>query len=128
MGKHNPDTSKWGNLTNEQLDAKMGELQDTWSKPFFGKSLTNDPVKNRELGTTFGGNTISDIADQIQVYKQANAVKSELAMEKRRVQEKQIRALRNSYRPAGGLMRSADVNQAGTLGDSTGLPNKLGTA
>jgi len=41
--------------------------------------------------------------------------------EKRRIQEKQIRGMRNQYRPSGFLN-----NQA--LGGQSGLPTKLGTA
>lgn len=46
-------------------------------------------------------------------------------VEKRRVQEKQIRALRNTYRPAGGfLQQNAGNDNLGATSES--LPSKLG--
>jgi len=124
MGKSNPDTSKWGDYTNTQLDAEFGKVNDYWSKNFFG------PGTNPEIGKILGAGAISEVADQIKIYKAANAVKAEAASEKRRVEEKQIRALRNNYRrPGGGGFGMGGENQTtGTLGSGTGLPNKLGTA
>ena len=45
--------------------------------------------------------------------------------EKRRINEKQIRQLRNRYRPAGFLNNKVGVASSG-LGESAELPNKLG--
>lgn len=52
-------------------------------------------------------------------------IKARQDLEKRHINEKQIRALRNRYRPGGGLLganpRGVDVMT------STGLPTKFGT-
>jgi hypothetical protein len=71
--------------------------------------------------------SLAQMADEIKIYKEANNVKEQQNVEKRRIQEKQIRMLRSNYRPGGGLMRASTASPA-ALGDSTGLPNKLGTA
>ena len=71
------------------------------------------------------------INDQIKAYKdqtaltqqEINTARSEQDVEKRKINEKQIRSLRNNFRPAGGFLN----NQSGTaLGNSSELPNKLG--
>jgi len=46
--------------------------------------------------------------------EEINAKRGEMAVEKRRVQEKQIRSLRRSFRPAGFLNTGGDINN--TLG------------
>lgn len=43
--------------------------------------------------------------------------------EQRRINEKQIRGLRNTYRPAGGFLQQ---NNSALGGSSEGLPTKLG--
>lgn len=71
------------------------------------------------------------INDQIDAYRQAteltqkqiDQVQNEKAVAKRQVNEKQIRALRNNYRPAGGFLN----NQGSTLGNQGDLPNSLGS-
>lgn len=70
--------------------------------------------------------------DQIKAYKdQTDLAEKELASKqaekavvKRQVNEKQIRALRNSYRPAGGFL--ASTTQAPTLGNQGDQQTKLG--
>ncbi len=70
--------------------------------------------------------------DQIKAYKEATelsqkelaATQAEKDVEKRRINEKQIRALRNSYRPSGGFLNNQN---AGSLGSGNELTNKLGT-
>jgi hypothetical protein len=52
-------------------------------------------------------------------------IKDQQAFEKKRIQKKQIRALRNNFRPAGGFLQGG---RGVSLGESTGLPSKLGTA
>lgn len=47
-------------------------------------------------------------------------------VQKRRIQEKQIRALRNNYRPAGGFLQTG--GRGVSLGESSGLPSKLGNS
>jgi hypothetical protein len=47
-------------------------------------------------------------------------LREEQANERRLIQQKQIRGLRNNYRPTGGLLNSG-------IGSSPGLPNKLGS-
>lgn len=44
---------------------------------------------------------------------------------KKQIREKQIRALRNRYRPAAGFLRAEARGL--DLGPATGLPSKLGT-
>ena len=51
-----------------------------------------------------------------------NSARAAQDVEKRRIEEKQIRAMRNQYRPTGGFLN----NQA--LGGQSTLPNKLGQA
>jgi hypothetical protein len=70
---------------------------------------------------------------QIQAYKDQTALsqkaiddaRTEKDVVKRQVNEKQIRQLRNNYRPSGGFL-GAQNHDTSTLGTSTGLPNKLG--
>lgn len=69
------------------------------------------------------------INDQIKAYKEATDLtnqalatkQSEMDVEKRRVNEKQIRALRNNFRSSGGFLN----NQSSATGDAA-LPTKLG--
>lgn len=57
--------------------------------------------------------------DQIRDYKELTAItkaetdrkRGEQAMEKRRIEEKQIRSLRRNFRPAGFLDNAAGVNE-----------------
>ena len=93
------------------------------------------------LGWAFGKNeynksqsSMNDInkgfSDQIKAYKEQtelsqkelDKVRGAQEVEKRRINEKQIRALRNNYRPSGFL------NNGNTLSENSQLPNKLGTA
>lgn len=76
------------------------------------------------------------VADQIKAYKdqtaiteqQINETRAEKAVEKRRINEKQIRSLRNNYRPAGGFLNNQGQAQSSPgIGGSGPLPNKLGT-
>jgi len=72
------------------------------------------------------------VNDQIKAYKEATEIsrqqleetKAQRDVEKRRVQEKQIRSLRGQYRPAGGFL---DNQQSSSLGNESSLPNKLGS-
>lgn len=59
------------------------------------------------------------VNDQIKAYREQTAItkaeidrkRGEEAVEKRRIQEKQIRSLRRNFRPAGFLNTGADVTQ-----------------
>ncbi len=74
------------------------------------------------------------INDQIKAYKnqteltekQINATRAEKDAQKRLINEKQIRSLRNNYRPAGGFLNN-QARAGSDLTSNTGLPNKLGT-
>lgn len=55
--------------------------------------------------------------------KQINMARDEKAANKRRIEEKQIRGLRNNYRAPGGFLNS----QKSGLGNEALLPSKLGT-
>lgn len=74
------------------------------------------------------------INDQIKAYKDATALstqqlndtRAEQNVEKRKINEKQIRSLRNNFRPAGGFLNNSA--NSSSLGGSNPLPNKLGTA
>ena len=56
--------------------------------------------------------------------KQLEETRAQKDVEKRRINEKQIRSLRNNYRPSGGLLNSQSAQTE--LGTSSNLPNKLG--
>lgn len=81
---------------------------------------SQDDLRNQKYG----------INDQIKAYKEQTALtqqeidtaRAQQDVEKRRINEKQIRALRNNFRPAGGFLSSG----RSSLGESTNLPNKLG--
>ncbi len=97
------------------------------------EGLANKLTGNKSAAEKRGEASL--INEQIKSYKdqtamaqkEIDAARAEKDVQKRKVNEKQIRSLRNSYRPAGGLLN----NQAGrALGadqnNSAGLPNKLG--
>jgi hypothetical protein len=72
------------------------------------------------------GNEISDQQNEFNEQLEANMKKAAV---KRQIQRKQIRALRNQFRPAGGFLQPGGRGVAiENLGQSTGLPNKLGNA
>jgi hypothetical protein len=74
------------------------------------------------------------IGDQIKAYRdQTELAQKELTdlnaqkdVQRRLIQEKQIRSLRGSYRPAGFLNNQAPQNN--TVGSTPGLQSKLGNA
>lgn len=76
--------------------------------------------------------------EQIKSYKDQTALSQKMLadtqaqkdVERRRINEKQIRALRNSYRAPGGFLNngSGPTPPAGGLGASPGQPSKLGTS
>lgn len=55
--------------------------------------------------------------------QQINMARDEKSANKRRIEEKQIRGLRNNYRSPGGFLN----NQKQGLGNEAVLPSKLGT-
>ncbi len=73
------------------------------------------------------------INDQIKAYKEAtelsrqeiSKVQDEQNVQKRMINEKQIRSLRNSYRPAGGFLNN-DSSANDKFGGSSDMSNKLG--
>lgn len=106
---------------------------------FSGRGFTNDELDRIYNGTEAFANkhhgdlmgkgirkTLPEMADQIKIYKEQNAIKEQEKVEKRKIQEKQINALRSNFRPGGGLIGRS--SNSAPLGDSTGLPNKLGNA
>jgi hypothetical protein len=76
------------------------------------------------------------VNDQIRAYKeqtelsnqQIKAAQDEKTVEKRKVNEKQIRSLRNNFRPAGGFLNNQNASSPSSLGNSGTLPTKLGNA
>jgi hypothetical protein len=108
-----------------------------------GRAVSGGAIMGTDLGSRLyhkatGTPTADDmrnqqyaINDQIKAYKDQTALtqkeidtaRSQQDVEKRRINEKQIRALRNDFRPVGGFLN----NQQAPLGNSTGLPNKLGS-
>ena len=59
--------------------------------------------------------------------KQMDDARAAKDVEKRRINEKQIRSLRNNFRPAGGFLNNQGNAQPNAgLGNSSGLPSKLG--
>ncbi len=77
---------------------------------------------------------LKDTMSQINEYRKASEitqdeidrVKSEKDVEKRRINEKQIRSLRGSYRRPGGFLGNGGGSTGNTLGNSGELTNKLG--
>ena len=75
------------------------------------------------------------INDQIKAYKDQTALeqqeiddaKNQQDALKRQINEKQIRTLRNNFRPAGGYMSMYGASP-NPIGNSNALPNKLGTS
>lgn len=73
------------------------------------------------------------INEQIKSYKDASdlsiqelqKVQGEKDVQKRLINEKQIRSLRNNYRPSGGFLNNQ--NSPDNLGNNNQLTNKLGT-
>lgn len=78
------------------------------------------------------------VNDQIQAYKDqtniakqaADQIEGEKQVQKRLIQEKQIRSLRNNYRSAGGFLnnQASSMPAPGGVGTSPGITNKLGTS
>ena len=75
--------------------------------------------KMAEKGLEDARNFMTGVAEE-------ERLKASQEVQKKRIQEKQIRALRNNFRPAGGFLQGSGRGVA--LGESTGLPSKLGTA
>ena len=71
------------------------------------------------------GNELSDQDLPEMVSTEAN-MKQAQAIERRRLAEKQIRALRNNYRPAGGFLNARGLDMTPGLGSAPGLSSKLG--
>lgn len=73
------------------------------------------------------------VRDQMDAYKKQTAIaeeeirrkQSEQEAEKRKIDEKQIRGLRNRYRPAGGILNQRRGGESG-LATESGQPTKLG--
>jgi len=63
--------------------------------------------------------------EKIRLEEEQDRLKAAQDVQKRRIQEKQIRALRNNFRPAGGFLQGG---RGVSLGESTGLPSKLGNS
>ena len=64
------------------------------------------------------------VEEQGKIAREAEMLQSQKELQKKKIQEKQIRALRNTFRPAGGFLQAGGRGVG--LGESTGLPTKLG--
>lgn len=92
--------------------------------------------KKRNIPSVFpGGRDIAgavpgmtkDIVESRAIAREQQAANQQKEHIKKQIQEKQVRALRNQYRGgAGGLLGEAP--RGVSLGESTGLPTKLGAA
>ncbi len=88
--------SLWTTIRN------IAESPITATTGIIGGILGNDDLKNQN----------KMVNDQIKAYKEQTALtrqqldqtRAAQEVEKRRIQEKQIRSLRSNYRPAGGLL------------------------
>jgi len=109
--------------------------------PFASESATNKAggLANSVLGRSSAQDKrlqAQDAQSQIQAYKdqtaitqrQIDAAQAEKSVVRRQVEQKQIRALRNNYRPSGGtgFLGNAGQNNS-SLGGTTPIPSKLGT-
>lgn len=114
--------SIWDNISKAILHP-IDTLEGSASRIWHG--ITGTPTEDEKRNQRYA------INDQIKAYKDATELtqqqlaqtQAEKAVEKRKINEKQIRALRNNFRPAGGFLG----NQAASLGSSNELTNKLGT-
>ena len=103
-------------LVNDSLADKMG---GAFNKITGRESA--DTKRNRQYA----------INDQIKAYKDQTAlnnqelqkIQGEKDVAKRQINEKQIRAIRNQYRPSGGFLNQGTGNALG----AGSLPTKLGT-
>jgi hypothetical protein len=101
----------------------VGSIGDAGSKVYHG--LTGTPNADEKRNQQYAVN------DQIAAYKKAsevseqaiNEAKNQQDVVKRQINEKQIRSLRNNYRPAGGLLNNSGITP---VANAT-LNNKLGT-
>jgi len=82
-----------------------------------GKTMLDDLIQG----------AVGEAAKIIEINAEKQKIIDAEKVQKKRIQQKQIRALRNNYRPAGGFL-SQGTGRGVTLGESSGLPNKLGTA
>ncbi len=83
-------------------------------------------------------NQLNAVNDQIKAYKdqtdlarkQTEDIQAQQKIERSKINEKQIRALRNTYRPSAGFLnnQAAGSPAPNNLGASPGVTNKLGTA
>lgn len=64
------------------------------------------------------------LQEQLELAKEQERVKQSQEIQRKKIQEKQIRALRNQYRPAGGFLNAG--GRGVMLGETGGLPSKLG--
>lgn len=66
--------------------------------------------------------------DQTEMTRQATAeAKSQRDIERRRVEEKTIRGMRNRSRSGGGFLNVGGAAQPSQMGNATNLPSKLGS-
>jgi hypothetical protein len=103
----------------------MGFFSDAWDTVTdIGHAVTGIPTADEKR------NAQKLIRDQVNAYKEMSEIskqeiaskKNELAVEKRRVDEKQIRSLRRNYRPQG-IMGAAGTSST-TI--EPGMSQKLG--
>ncbi len=107
-----------GPLASDSANNKAGAL--------FNKITGNPSAAEKREQANMVNEQIRAYKDQTAITeKQIADVQSQKLAEKRRINEKQIRSLRGSYRPAGGFLSNQSNTQ---LSGTSGLPNKLGTA
>lgn len=100
---------------------------DKISSKVFHK-ITGTPTSKEKRDTQRGiDEQIKAYKDQTEIAaKELASVKEQQNVEKRKINEKQIRSLRNNYRPAGGFLNNQGLSAPNNSADQGGLTNKLG--
>lgn len=73
----------------------------------------------------------NELREKIEIQNEENRIRDEQNRQRKKIQGKQVRALRNQYRSrAGGLLNAGDTDggRGIGLGDANGLPTELGSA
>jgi hypothetical protein len=120
----------WKNAKKENNrksdDRFLGGFRDSLSHLWHGITGTPTSAEKRDQK--------SMIKEQIDAYKKQTEIaekqiaetRAEKDIQKRKVNEKQIRSLRNNYRPSGGFLNNQGLSAGSNSAVQSGLSNKLG--
>jgi hypothetical protein len=123
-----------GEMTYEEKKKASGEVRDKLFPKLKGSDWSEGPNEFSIFGADddqvrAANEQITAYKDQTEINKEALAdAKEQRETEKRRVEEKQIRSLRNRGGRSASLMTVGQPASNNTLGGGLNLPNKLGTA